>query len=41
MSPSTAWRVGCSSSRWIGMIGKSCLMAQLSGMLWKSEKLQK
>ena len=23
------------------MIGKSCLMAQLSGMDWKSEKLQK
>ena len=41
MSPSTAWRVGSSSSRWIGMTGKSCLMAQLSGMLWNSEKLQK
>ena len=41
ISPSTAGRVGCSSRRWIGMMGKSCLMAQLSGMLWKSEKLQK
>ena len=41
MSPSTAWRVGFSFSRWIGMIGKSCLIAQLSGMLWNSEKLQK
>ena len=41
MSPSTAWRVGASFSRWIGMIGKSCLMAQLSGIDWNSEKLQK
>ena len=41
MSPSTAWRVGCSSSRWIGMIGNNCLIAQLSGMVWNSEKLQK
>ena len=41
MSPSTAWRVGCSFSRWIGMTGNNCLMAQLSGMLWNSEKLQK
>ena len=41
MSASTAWRVGRSSSRWMGMMGKSCLMAQLSGIDWKSEKLQK
>ena len=41
MSPSTAWRVGFSFSRWIGMTGKSCLMAQLSGIDWNSEKLQK
>ena len=41
MSPSTACRVGRSSSRWIGITGKSCLMAQLSGIDWNSEKLQK
>ena len=41
MSPSTACRVGRSSSRWIGMIGNSCLIAQLSGIDWNSEKLQK
>ena len=29
------------SSRWIGMIGKSCLIAQLSGIDWNTEKLQK
>ncbi len=41
MSPSTARRVGASLRRWIGMIGKSCLIAQLSGIDWKIEKLQK
>ena len=41
MSPRTARRVGASFSRWIGMIGKSCLIAQLSGIDWKIEKLQK
>ena len=34
-------RSGRSFSRWIGSTGKSCLMAQLSGIDWKSEKLQK
>jgi len=29
------------SRRWIGITGKSCLMAQLSGIDWNSEKLQK
>jgi hypothetical protein len=41
----TSWmvprRVGSSSSRWIGMIGKSWSMAQLSGSDWKSEKFAK
>ena len=41
MSPSTAVRVGRSSRRWIGMIGNSCLIAQLSGIDWNTEKLQK
>ena len=41
MSPSTACAVGCSFSRWIGMTGNSCLIAQLSGIDWNSEKLQK
>ena len=41
MSPSTAWLVGFSFSRWIGITGNSCLIAQLSGIDWKSEKLQK
>ena len=34
-------RVGGSFSRWIGMIGNSCLTAQLSGIDWNTEKLQK
>ncbi|MND07202.1 hypothetical protein D3C83_290300 [compost metagenome] len=33
--------VGLSLSRWIGMIGKSWSIAQLSGSDWKTEKLQK
>ena len=33
--------VGSSSRRWIGMIGKSWSIAQLSGSDWKIEKLQK
>ena len=41
----TSWivprRDGASPSRWIGMIGKSWSIAQLSGSDWKSEKLQK
>ncbi len=41
MSPSTACCVGRSSSRWIGITGNSCLIAQLSGIDWNSEKLQK
>ena len=41
MSPSTACCVGRSFSRWIGITGNSCLMAQLSGIDWNSEKLQK
>ena len=41
MSPSTACRVGRSSSRWIGITGNNCLIAQLSGIDWNSEKLQK
>ena len=41
MSPSTAWRVGGSFSRWIGITGKSCLIAHESGIDWNSEKLQK
>ena len=41
MSPSTACFAGFSLSRWIGMTGKSCLIAQLSGIDWNSEKLQK
>ena len=41
MSPSTACRVGRSFSRWIGITGNSCLIAQLSGIDWNSEKLQK
>ena len=34
-------RVGSSSRRWIGMIGKSWSIAQLSGSDWNTEKLQK
>ena len=41
MSCSVPFRIGGSVSRWIGMIGKSWSMAQLSGSDWKSEKLQK
>ena len=41
MSPSTPRRVGASNRRWIGMIGKSWFTAQLSGIDWKIEKLQK
>ena len=41
MSCSVPCRLGSSSSRWIGMIGKSWSIAQLSGSDWKSEKLQK
>jgi hypothetical protein len=41
MSPMTACWVGRSASRWIGITGNNCLIAQLSGMDWKSEKLQK
>ena len=41
MSCSVPRRVGSSSSRCIGMIGKSWSIAQLSGSDWKSEKLQK
>ena len=41
MSPSTAYRVGRSFSRWIGINGNNCLIAQLSGIDWNSEKLQK
>jgi len=33
--------VGGSFKRWMGMMGKSCLIAQLSGIDWKIEKLQK
>ena len=39
-SASTARRVGCSLSRWIGSVGKSWRTAQWSGSDWKSEKLQ-
>ena len=41
MSASTALRVGFSFSRWIGMIGNSWSIAQLSGSDWNTEKLQK
>ena len=41
MSASTARRVGSSSRRWIGMIGNSWSMAQMSGSDWNIEKLQK
>ena len=41
MSPSTAFRVGFSFRRWMGMMGNNCLMAQLSGIDWNREKLQK
>ena len=41
ISPRMPWRNGSSFSRWIGMMGNSCFTAQLSGMLWNSEKLQK
>ena len=41
MSPSTALRVGRCLSRWIGITGNNCLIAQLSGIDWNSEKLQK
>ena len=41
MSCSVPYRIGGSPSRWIGMIGKSWSMAQLSGSDWNSEKLQK
>ena len=41
MSPSTARLLGFSFSRWIGITGNSCLIAQLSGIDWNSEKLQK
>src|ERR1051325_4420439 len=34
-------RIGSSSSRWTGMMGKIWSMAQLSGSDWKTEKLQK
>ena len=41
MSCSVPRRIGSSCSRWIGMIGKSWSMAQLSGSDWNTEKLQK
>ena len=41
MSPMTAWFTGFSPRRWIGITGNSCLIAQLSGIDWNSEKLQK
>ena len=41
MSCKVALRVGRSFRRWIGMIGKSWSIAQLSGRLWNREKLQK
>ena len=41
MSASTARRVGSSVSRWMGMMGKSWSMAQMSGSDWNMEKLQK
>src|SRR3954468_8518102 len=41
MSASTARRVGSSPRRWIGMIGNSWSMAQMSGSDWNMEKLQK
>ena len=41
MSASTPVRVGRSSSRWIGMMGNSWSIAQLSGRDWNTEKLQK
>ena len=39
MSAMIAWRVGASSSRWIGMIGNSWSMAQTSGRDWNTLKL--
>ena len=41
MSASIALRSGCSSSRWIGMIGNSWSIAQMSGSDWNTEMLQK
>jgi hypothetical protein len=41
MSASTARRVGASPRRWIGMIGNSWSMAQLSGSDWNTDMLQK
>ena len=41
MSASTARRVGSSFRRWIGRIGNSWSMAQMSGSDWNIEKLQK
>ena len=41
MSASTPLRVGPLVSRWIGMIGNSWSIAQLSGSDWNTEKLQK
>ena len=38
-SAKTPRRVGFSSSRWIGMIGNSCFIAQWSGADWNTEKL--
>ena len=41
MSATVALRVGRSSRRWIGMIGNSWLIAQMSGSDWKIDRLQK
>ena len=41
MSPSTPCCVGRTFRLWIGITGNSCLIAQLSGHDWNSEKLQK
>ena len=40
MSARMPLRVGSSSRRWMGMIGNSWPMAQESGRLWNTLKLQ-